>query len=78
MFVDPDTFFTLFERVADAKYWPDPGGVLMLQCILTERAQEAYSALCAEDDLDYDTMMSAVLKAYKLAPEAYLQKFRIG
>ena len=48
----------------------------MLQCVLTGRAQEAYSALCAEDDLDYDTVKSAVLKTYELVPEAYRQKFR--
>lgn len=27
---DPDTFFTLFERVADARNWPDCDRILML------------------------------------------------
>lgn len=34
----------------------------MLQCVLTGRAQEGYSVICAEDDLDYDTVKSAVLR----------------
>ena len=72
---DPDSFFTLFERVADAKKWPDSDRVLMLQSVLTGRAQEAYSAVCAEDP-DYDTVKVAVLKAYELVPEAYRQRFR--
>lgn len=38
---DPDTFFTLFERIADVKEWPDADRILMLQCVLTGRAQEA-------------------------------------
>jgi len=34
------------------------------------------SDICAEDDLGYDMVMSAVLKAYELVPEAYHQKIR--
>lgn len=47
----------------------------MLQCILTGRAQEAYS-VCREDGLDYETVKVAVFKAYELVPEANRQKFR--
>ena len=50
----------------------------MLQCILTGRAQEAYSALCGEDGLDYEAVKVAVLKAYELVPEAYHQKLGKG
>lgn len=46
----------------------------MLQCILTGKAQEAFSAICAEDGLDHDIVNSAVLKAQEV-PEAYHQKF---
>lgn len=48
----------------------------MLQCVLTGRAQEPYSAICAEEGLTYVAVKSAVLKAYELVPEAYRQKFR--
>lgn len=62
---DPDAFFTLFERVADAKCWLDSDRVLMLQCVLTGRAQEAYSVVCGEHNLDYEMMKKAVLKSYE-------------
>jgi len=61
---DPDTFFILFERVVDARKRPDSDKVLMLQCFLTGRAQEAYSTLGSDGELDYATVKSAVLKAY--------------
>lgn len=38
---DPDTFFTLFERVAEARWWTDEDKILLLQCVLTGKAQEA-------------------------------------
>ena len=50
--------------------------MLLLQCVLTGRAQEAYSAICGEANLGYDRIKSAVLKSYDLVPEAYRQKFR--
>uniref|UniRef100_G3NXL5 SCAN box domain-containing protein n=1 Tax=Gasterosteus aculeatus TaxID=69293 RepID=G3NXL5_GASAC len=59
---DPDTFFTLFERVADARNWPDADRTLMLQCVLTARAQEAYSALHASECMNYAKVKSAVLR----------------
>ncbi|XP_060753832.1 uncharacterized protein LOC132864434 [Neoarius graeffei] len=71
-----ETFFTLFERVANAYHWPDVERTLLLQCTLTGRAQEAYSALDGTESLKYDSVKQAVLKAYELVPEAYRQKFR--
>ena len=50
----------------------------MLQCVLTGRAQEPYSAICAEYDFDYEALKLAVLKAYKLVWETYCQKLKIG
>lgn len=74
---DPDTFCILFERIANAKNWPDVDKTLMFQCVLTGRAQEAYSALSATDCLlSYAKVKSAVLKADELVPEAYCQKCR--
>lgn len=32
----------------------------MLQCVLTRGAQEAYSAVCGEDGLDYEAVKAAV------------------
>ena len=73
---DPDTFFLLFERLARNRKWNDSEQTLLLQCVLTGRAQEAYSALSVADSEDYLTVKQAVLKAYELVPEAYRQKFR--
>lgn len=73
---DPDTFFSLFERVAESREWSDCDRTLLLQCVLTGRAQEAYSALTVAESKVYLTVKSAVLKAYELVPEAYRQKFR--
>lgn len=72
---DPDTFFKLFERVAAARGWPDAERILLLQCVLTGKAQEAYSAVCAQENLTYDGVKTAVLKAYELTAEAYRQRF---
>lgn len=47
----------------------------MLQCVLTSKAQGAYSALNAEDCKVYKLVKSVVLKAYELVPEAYRQQF---
>jgi len=69
-------FLLLFERVARARDWPDADCALMLQCVLTGRAQSAYSSLCLEDSSSYSKIKSAVLRAYELVPEAYRQRFR--
>ena len=73
---DPETFFSLFERVAETRKWPESSLSLMLQCALTGRAQEAYSAMSAADSQNYCLVKAAVLKAYELVPEAYRQRFR--
>ena len=41
----------------------------MLQCVLTGKAQEAYSAL----GVSYDKVKMAVLQIYELVPEAYCE-----
>lgn len=48
----------------------------MLQCVLTGRAQAAYSAVCADNGLDGDTLKSPALKAYKFVSEDYCHIFR--
>lgn len=73
---DPDTFFSLFERVANSRGWPDAERVTMLQSVFTGKAQAAYSALSDLDSRVYKTVKEAVLKAYELVPEAYRQRFR--
>lgn len=73
---DVERFFLLFERVADARNWPDDDRTLMLQSVFTGKAQEAYSALSVEDAKHYLTVKDAVMKAYELVSEAYRLKCR--
>ncbi|XP_034095926.1 uncharacterized protein LOC117562195 isoform X1 [Gymnodraco acuticeps] len=71
-----DSFFGLFERLSQRRQWSDSEKTLLLQCVLTGRAQEAFSALSMADSEDYLRVKTAVLKAYELVPEAYRQQFR--
>lgn len=73
---DVDTFFIMFERVAESQTWDDSFRALMLQCTLTGRAQRAFTALSVEDSRNYETIKAAVLRAFELIPEAYRQRFR--
>ncbi|XP_059907791.1 uncharacterized protein LOC132457555 [Gadus macrocephalus] len=73
---DVDTFFLLFERVADTQDWPGSHRALLLQSRLTGKAQRAFSALTVEEARDYDLVKASVLRAYELIPEAYRQRFR--
>lgn len=73
---DLDTFFSLFERVAENCEWLDTERTLLLQCVFTGKAQEAYAALSPADSRVYVKVKAAVLKAYELVPEAYRQRFR--
>lgn len=65
----------MFECLADAWEWPESICCLMLQCVLTGKAQEVYP-LSATDYLKYLVVKAAVLKAYELVPEVYRQHFR--
>ena len=73
---DPDLFFSLFERVADARDWSDSERTLLLQCVITGKAQEAYASLTVMESKNYEMVKSTVLRAYELVPEAYRQRFR--
>jgi len=73
---DTDVFFSLFESIADERGWPESDRTVMLQSVLVVKAQEAYTALSVEERKNYDSVKSAVLKAFELVPEAYRQRFR--
>ncbi len=73
---DPDTFLSLFESLAKNRKWTDSEQTLLLQCVLTGKAQERNPALPETDSENYLKVKTAALKAYELVPEAYRQKFR--
>jgi len=68
-------FFSLFERLAEARSWSNSDRTLLLQSVLTGKAQEAYASLDWEN-ITCESVKAAVLKAYDLVPEAYRQHFR--
>ena len=65
---DPETFFSVFEHLAEAWGWPDSTCTLILQRMLMSRVQEAFSALSNSHGLNCAVVKSAVLKAYELVP----------
>lgn len=73
---DVDKYFTLFERVTNTLNWAKNVWPLLLKCLFTGKAQEAYASLSPELSLDYEKVKTAVLRAYELVPEAYRQRFR--
>lgn len=75
---NPDIFFVLFEHLAEAENWSDVEWTLLLQCVFTGKAQEVFLALTVADSGNYQLVKAAVLKAYKLVPEAYRQHFRLA
>ncbi|KAL1279658.1 hypothetical protein QQF64_014258 [Cirrhinus molitorella] len=62
--------------MSEERNWPVSIRVVMLQTVITGKAQEAYAALTMEDRKDYNKVKGAILKAYELVPEAYRQRFR--
>ena len=71
-----DSFFAHFETIAINMSWPRNSWANIIQCKLYGRANEAYAGLSIEEAKDYETVKTAILKAYELVPEAYRQKFR--
>ena len=72
---DRESFFSLFERVANVRNWPESARTLM-QCVLSSRAKGAYSALSDVESKSYSSVKSAVLRTCELVPEAYRQRLR--
>ncbi|XP_062899817.1 metastasis-associated in colon cancer protein 1 isoform X1 [Mobula hypostoma] len=72
---DVDRYFLHFEKVAISQEWPRDKWVVLLQSVLKGKAQQAYSALSAEDAQKYEVVKEAILRIYELVPEAYRQRF---
>ncbi len=46
-------FLSLFETIAEEGNWPNAVRIVMLQTVITAKAQEAFAALTMEDRRDY-------------------------
>lgn len=55
--------------------WPENVWTLLLQCVLTGKAQETYSSLTLEESSGYKVVKVTILSAFELVPEAYMQRF---
>jgi len=71
-----DTYFHLFERVATAHAWTHLEQTLLLQCVLSGKAQQAYASLPVAESQVYEHVKAAVLRAYQQVLEAYRQWIR--
>ena len=64
-------YFAHFERTALNLEWPRECWSMLLQTVLTGKAQRAYATLPTENCADYELVKTAVLKSFELVPEAY-------
>ncbi|KAK0132480.1 hypothetical protein N1851_032658 [Merluccius polli] len=71
-----DVFFEMFEKVAKESEWPEEKWPLLVQSVMTGKAQRAVAALDCRLGLEYDPLKKAVLEAYGSVPEAYRLRFR--
>lgn len=73
---DIENYFPHFEKVATTLNWPKVAWTLLIQSVLTGRAQEVYTSLSLEQSGSYDVVKASILRAYELVPESYRQRFR--
>ena len=71
-----DIFFEMFEKVAKESEWPEEKWPLLVQSVMTGKAQRAVAALDCRLGLEYDSLRKAVLEACGSVPEAYRLRFR--
>ena len=69
-------YFAHFERTALNLGWPRECWSMLLQAVLSGKAQRAYATRPSENCADYKLVKAAILKSFELVPEAYRQSFR--
>ena len=73
---EADKYFIHFKKIATSLEWPQDAWMLLLQSVLIGKAREVYSGMSIEQGSQYNHVKTAILKAYKLVPEAYRQNYR--
>ena len=71
-----DEYFAHFERTTVNLGWPKKCWAMLLQTVLTGKAQRVYATLSPEECSEYEAVKMAVLKNFELVPEKYRQKFQ--
>ena len=69
-------YFAHFERTTVNLGWPKKCWAMLLQTVLTGKAQRVYVTLSAEECSEYEAVKMVVLKNFELVPEEYRQKFQ--
>ena len=73
---DLTKFFLHFEKLMHQCECPEKYWTLLLQSVLTGKAQVAYSSMDVEVSKNYEPVKNEILKLYQLVLEAYRFKFR--
>ena len=68
-------FFVTFETIANKISWQKTMWTTLLQCRLIGKMRKGFVTLREDLSSAYESVKEIVLKAYKLVPEAYQQKF---
>ena len=63
-----DEYFAHFERTAVNIKWPKRCWTMLLQTVLSGKAQKTYTALSTDDYSNYYAVKSTILKSYELVP----------
>ena len=71
-----DEYFDAFEKMASRMGWPEDKWSVILQSVLTGKAQKVYAAMPLQDSADYESVKAKILDAYEKVPEAYRQQVR--
>ena len=69
-------YLSTFERLVLAANEPKSEWPRLLEPYLTRRAQQAFHALSAREQDNYDDVVLAIKRRYHLTPEAYRIKFK--
>ena len=71
-----DFYLQRFERYATVQKWDKKEWAINLSSLLTGKALTVYSTIPTEDAHNYETLKTAILKAYHLTQDGYRQKFK--
>lgn len=64
-----------FKKTAIYLEWPKHMWMMLLEAVLSGKAEKAYAVLAVAERGNYETVKEAILKAYELVPEVYRQRF---
>ena len=73
-----DAYLQRFERYATSQNWPTSDWAINLSALLTGKALDVHARLTSDEAKDYQTLKTALLKAFQLTAEGFRSKFYSG